>query len=121
MAGLDAGLLDRRIRIERDGKATHDGYQNVPGKPAVLAKAWAQYIPSPGRERYANAEIAATAPALFRIPWQRKLDPDAPGGLSVKDRVRFPARDDGALYEIVSVVEYGRRVGLDIAVVRKAK
>ena len=121
MVGLAAGELDRRIRIERDGPAGHDGFQNVPGKAAVLATTWAKYIPAPGRERYANAENAATAPALFRIRWKASLDPDAPGGLSVKDRIRFPNRDDGALYEIVSVVEYGRRVGLDIAVVRKAK
>jgi hypothetical protein len=120
MAGLDTGTLDRRIRIERDGPPVHNGVQTVPGLPVELATRWARFIPSPGRERYANAETAATAPALFRIRWDARLDPDAPGGLSVKDRIRFPINGD-AVYEIVSVVEFGRRDGIDIAVVKVAR
>lgn len=118
MPDLAAGELDRRIWIERDGAPSHNGVQTVPGKPAVLAKRWAKYIGSPGRERYASAETASTAPGLFRIRWDASLDPDAPAGLSVKDRIRHPAQADGQLYEIVSIQPYGRRVGIDIGVVR---
>lgn len=118
MVHLAAGELDRRIQIERDGRIVHNGTQNVPEAPAILATVWAKYIGSPGRERYANAEQAATAPGLFRVRWNSVLDPDKPTGLSVKDRVRHPAREDGQLYEIVSIQPYGRQVGIDIGVVR---
>lgn len=115
---IKAGELDRRIRIERDGPPMHDGTQNVPGPPITLATVWARYIGSPGRERYANAETAATAPGLFRVRWSGILDPDSDTGLSVKDRIRHPAKPDGTLYEIVSIQPYCRRVGIDIGVVR---
>jgi len=120
MAGLAAGSLDRRIRIERDGPTTHDGYQNAPGEPVVLATVWASARPGGGRERYANAENAATAPMVFTIRWTRALDPNAPEGISPADRVRYPATDAGRLYDIKSAVELGRRDGIVIAAVRKS-
>ena len=112
--------LDKRIRIERDGPPVHNGVQNVPGPPAVQWTRSAQFIGSSGRERYANAETAATMPAMFRLRWESKLDPDAPEGLSVKDRIRCPDRDDGQLWEIVSVLAVGRQDAIDIGVVRVA-
>ncbi len=116
---LDAGALNRRIRIERDGPSKHDGFQNVPGVAAVLATVWASHRPGGGRERLANAENAATAPAVFRIRWNKAFDPDASGGLSPDDRVRFPARDDGALYDIASVTEIGLREGIEIIATKR--
>ncbi|KQM37621.1 head-tail adaptor protein [Sphingomonas sp. Leaf10] len=110
--------LDKRIQIERPGPPVHNGTQNVPGPPIVVWKRSAQFIGSPGRERYSNAETAAAMPALFRIRWDSKIDPDAVGGLSVKDRLRCPARPDGQLWEIVSVVPVGRQDAIDIGVVR---
>ncbi len=110
--------LDKRIQIERDGSPVHNGVQNVPGPPSIIWKRAAQFVGSPGRERYANAETAAAMPALFRIRWESKIDPDAPEGLSVKDRLRCPDRPDGQLWQIVSVVVVGRQDMIDIGVVR---
>jgi head-tail adaptor len=114
---IDAGALDRRIRIERDGPSTHDGYQNVPGAPAPLATVSASVKPGGGRERYANAENAATAPMIFTIRWSRALDPTAPGGISPDDYIRYPASDAGQLYDIKSAVEMGLREGIVIAAI----
>ncbi|MGN5373279.1 phage head completion protein [Sphingomonas hankookensis] len=118
MIKLDARELDRLIHIERLGEAQHDGVQNVPGAYTFWRKRYAKYIGSPGGERYANAETAASAPGLFRVRWDVALDPETPTGISTKDRIRHPAKDDGTLYEIVSIQPYGRRVGIDIGVVR---
>lgn len=117
--GLDAGRLDRRIRIERDGLPVHDGLQNVAGAPSVFAERWASVRPGGGRERFASAENAATAPMVFWLRWDRTLDPSAPGGVGTADRIRYPARDDGQLYDIKSAVEIGRREGIEIAAVRR--
>lgn len=115
-----SNIMDRRIRIERDGAAMHDGFQNIPGTAVAIATVAASMRPGGGRERYASAENAATAPMIFTIRWTRVLDPHAPGGISPDDRVRFPATDAGQLFDIVSAVEWGRREGIVIAAVRRA-
>ncbi|WP_374295174.1 head-tail adaptor protein [Sphingomonas sp.] len=116
---MDARRLDRRIRIERDGPSKHDGFQNVPGSPAVLAEVWSSYRAGGGQERYANAENAATAPVVFRVRWRPDFDPDLHGGLTPNDRVRYPATDAGALYDIKAVTAIGRKKWIDIAAVRR--
>lgn len=73
MPGLDAGSLDRRIRIERDGPTTHDGLQNVLGAPFVLAEVWAQYKPARGQERFELATREAEIPVAFIIRWSRRV------------------------------------------------
>lgn len=118
--GLDGGSLDRRIRIERDGASIHDGFQNVPGAPIALATVWASAKPGGGRERYVSAENAASAPMVFMIRWTAALDPNAVGGITTDDRIRFPASDEGLLFDIKSAVEFGRREGIIIAGVRQA-
>lgn len=121
---LAAGKLDRQIRIERAAAPVHDGYQNVPGPLEVLARPFAQWLPGPGNERFSAAENAATVTGRFRIYWTSKLDPDridpdAPG-LNAKDFVRYPARPDGRLYEIVAAVTMGRRAAIEISVIARS-
>lgn len=110
MPGLDTGSLDRRIRIERDGKPSHDGLQNVPGKPFPLATVWAQYKPARGQERFDLATREAEIPVAFIIRWSRTVADVGPA-----DRVRYPAKDDGQLFEIIAAPrEIGRRDGLEL-------
>jgi SPP1 family predicted phage head-tail adaptor len=110
MAGLAAGSLDRRIRIERDGPATHNGLQNVPGAPSVLATVWAQYKPARGAERFELATREAEIPVAFVIRWSRTVADVGPA-----DRVRYPATDDGQLFDIIAAPrEIGRRDGLEL-------
>lgn len=107
---------DWRIRIERDGPSLHDGFQRVPGDIQILGTVWASYWPGGGKERTANAENAATAPAVFRIQYADLYADLGPG-----DRIRYPSRDDGALYDIKSCFELGRRDEIEIAAVRRAR
>lgn len=119
---IAAGELDKRIRIERDGKPVHDGYQNTPGEPYTLATVWARWRPAPGRERRAAAEDAATLPGTFRIRWTDQLDPDRGGevpGINPRDRIRYPATDDGRLYEITSAVAMGRCDAIDVMAIAR--
>ena len=122
MAGIDPGTLDKRIQIERDGPMVHNGLQNVPGPPTVLGgtKRWASMKPGGGRERYANEENAATAPVIWRLRWSAALDPDVAGGIGPGDRIRYPAKPEGALHDIKSAIVIGNRDGIEIATVRKA-
>lgn len=108
--GMAAGALDRRIRIERNAPAVHDGLQNVPGAPFVLAEVWAQYKPARGAERFELATREAEIPVSFIIRWSRRVADVGPS-----DRVRYPAREDGQLFDIIAAPrEIGRRDGLEI-------
>ncbi len=103
MAGIDAGKLDRRIRIEKSA-LVDDGYNEV-AQWAPFATVWAQYIPSAGKEAREQMGEAATLPATFVIRWSSKTAQIAPGAY----RVRFPNADDGQIYDIKSAAEVGRR------------
>jgi len=109
---MKAGRLDRRVRIERDGPPTHDGYQNVPGAPVTVATVAARYQPGAGSERFANSETAATAPAIFEIRWSERARDVSP-----LDRVEF----EGRTYEITRVEEVGRRMGIRIFATARAE
>ncbi len=120
---IRSGKLDRRIRIERDGAPVHDGYRQTPGAPVVLAARWAEYLPGSGSEPFEDAAKQAEVDAVFRIRWDAALDPNRTGeppGINPRDRVRFPATEDGHLYGIVRAVEIGRREGIEIAVSGRA-
>jgi SPP1 family predicted phage head-tail adaptor len=106
MPGIDEGALDRRIQIERDGPATHDGLQNVPGVPFVLATVWAQYKPARGVERFELATREAETPVAFIIRWSRTVADVGPA-----DRVRYREQ----LFDIIAAPrEIGRRDGLEL-------
>lgn len=113
---MKIGRLDRRIRIERDGPPTHDGYQNVPGQPFILAERWAHYQPGAGRERFSDVETAATAPAIFTIRWS-----DAVRDVGPLDRLLYPIADDGRWYDIQRAEEVGRRQFIRIFAVARAE
>jgi len=116
---LRSARLDRRIRIERDGPVAHNGYTEAPREPVVLAPRWAEVVPGAGSETIDGEQEQATAPTLFRIRWAAALDPNAPGGINPRDRVRYPAKDSGRLHDVVSAVEIGRREGIEITAVAR--
>lgn len=109
---MNAGELDRRIRIERDGSPSHDGYQNVPGQPVTVAAVAARHRPGVGIERFANSEVAAIAPIVFEIRWSRRV-----ADVSPVDRIEF----EGRMYDIQRVEQIGRRVGVRIFAVTRAE
>lgn len=107
---IDAGKLDRRIRIERAGMVD-DGYNEVRGW-STLAERWAQYIPSAGREARELLGQSATMPATFIVRFSPDLVPLLTD--TANYRVRFPAADDGEIYDIKSAVNPDRRVSIHI-------
>ncbi|TZG26503.1 phage head closure protein [Sphingomonas montanisoli] len=107
---MRAGALDRRIVIQRAALAPDAAGDPMPSW-ADLVTVWASARPAPGVERLQSAEIAATAPMVFRIRWSSAVSDVSPA-----DRIAYGGRD----WNIVSVVEIGRREGLEIAATARA-
>lgn len=106
---MRAGRFDRLVDLMRRGADIDDGLSMQPGVLAALMEnVPAEVKPAPGNEKYINAENAATAPTIFRVPWSPDYE-----DLNPKDVVRYGGRD----YNIVSVVEIGRREALEIAAI----
>lgn len=91
---MDAGKLDRRVTLQRQGAETDDGYQTVPGDWADLADVWAQFLPQTGAERAAAGEVAAYGKARYRFRRDSSW-----ADLNAKDRLI----DGSQTFEIVNV------------------
>lgn len=102
---MEAGKLDRRIRLERFTETGRDAY-NAPIQGWVtLATRSASYEPLSDGEKFSASETAASASARFRIRWSA-----ATASLNPKDRLVF----EGGVWEILRVKELGRREGQEI-------
>jgi len=111
---MRAGRLDRSIDILKSGRVRDTAGDWAEGYSLLHGGVPAAVSPAPGSERLSSAETAATAPTVFRIRWRPTL-----ADLNPKDRLRYPA-GTGRLFDIRSVVEIGRREGLEIAAVTGA-
>ncbi|MCZ4341519.1 head-tail adaptor protein [Sphingomonadaceae bacterium G21617-S1] len=106
MPELDAGSLDRRIRIERP--VVDDSFDSA-GEDAwpLVAIVWASVqdvLPSRG-ERLADGLVTATRPARVRIRYRSGITAD----------MRF-VMDDRVMQIISGPAELGRRQGLEFMV-----
>ena len=90
-------------RIDQQ-RPTDDGYQRLQDWQE-LATVWAQYLPGRGTERRDAAMTQARLPAIFRIRWSPRMATVVP-----RDRLIF----EGKAFMIESVVEIGRRQGIEI-------
>ncbi|MDO7841082.1 phage head closure protein [Sphingomonas immobilis] len=113
MISIDAGSLDRRVRLLRFGLAENEYGDETEGF-APLADVWGSVRPAPGAERLANAENAANAVTVVTVRWSTRV-----ADLNPKDRVEYPI-GSGRQFDIKSVTEKGRRVALEIAAVGRA-
>lgn len=102
---MDAGSLDRRVTLYTFGSVNNEYNDPVAGY-TELANVAASVRPGPGNERLASAENAANAPTVFRIRWSEVVR-----DVNAKDQVEY----QGRRFNILSVVEIGRREGLEIA------
>lgn len=107
---LRAGTLDRRITLMSAGIVRNEGGDDVDGF-VPLATVWASVRPAPGVERLASAQSAAEAPTVFRIRWSPAVADFSPSGV-----IEYPV-GSGRRFDVKSVVEIGRRDGLEIAAV----
>lgn len=60
-------------------------------------------------ERVAAQQVGSTVTSRFGIRWSERVDDITP-----KDRLRYPAGEDGREFDIKAVKEIGRREGLEI-------
>lgn len=98
---LAAGDLDRRIELQRRLAGT-DENREPSGPWSTYATVWASFKPATGREFIAARQADTALNATFQIRWRADV--------SNADRILF----GGAAYDIVSIGEIGRRVGLSI-------
>lgn len=104
---MRAGLLDRRITIEKS-LTQRDGYGQPIDGWAPMATVSAQAVPFRGQERFVSQEQQPIAEydIRFRIRYRSDVLVTPVETL----RVRF----EGRLFDVTSVQEVGRRVGLNI-------
>jgi len=96
---LRAGLLDRRIRLERRVEETDASGQSVP-RWLPLAEVWARVEPLGGRRQFGQEQWVATGDVRFTIRWRGDVNP--------LHRVVYGEQ----VFEVVSVAEEGRREAL---------
>ena len=105
---IRAGKLDWRVRIERAAVTTSDTGNDIETW-APLVTVWAQRLPQRAIEAWRAGGTAAELETAWRILWSSRV-----ADLTPRDRLRFPAADNGTVYEIAGVTEIGRREGLEI-------
>ncbi|WP_088346303.1 MULTISPECIES: phage head closure protein [Rhodomicrobium] len=105
-----AGSLDRRITILR-ATISSNGFNERVENWTPLATVWARRTEKAAGEAYRADEVAAERTTLFRIRWSTPLQ-----SVSARDRIAAEGRD----FNIVGVMETGRRRWLDIEAVARA-
>ncbi len=98
---LRAGDLDRRIDLRKQ-LAGADEHGQPNGQWMTMATVWASFKPATGREFVASRAAQAIVDGTFRIRWRDDV--------KATWRIVFDGRD----YDIQSLVEIGRREGLEI-------
>jgi head-tail adaptor len=100
---LAAGRLNRKVTIVRPSFTNNGHNEPVEGAP-TRTSTWCSMAPGPGTERFANAELAGSAPMRFVFRWRPDL---------VRENDRIEG-DDGRTYEILWWAEIGLREGLEV-------
>ncbi len=93
---LRAGLLDRRIRLERRVEETDASGQAVV-RWLPLAEVWARVEPLGGREGFGQQQWVASGEVRFTIRWRDDVTP--------LHRVVYAGRE----FDVASVAEDGSR------------
>jgi len=96
---LRAGLLARRVRLERRVEETDDSGQSRE-RWLPLAEVWARVEPLGGREGFGQQQWVATGDVRFTIRWRADVTP--------LHRVVY----DGQVFDVMTVAEEGRREAL---------
>jgi SPP1 family predicted phage head-tail adaptor len=103
---VNAGAMDRRIRIEQ-ATTSADGYGQPIETWSLLAEVWAEVAPLRGRELWAAQQVNAELTTRFRIRYRS----------DVTEKMRIIC--EGTEYDIESIAEIGRREGLEIMATAK--
>lgn len=117
---LRAGSLDRRIDIERATAAADALGQPIETWAKLASNLPAALTPVAGEERFAAEQFVASEQVEFRVRWSSSL-----ATLNPRDRVIYPpttsAPAAASIYDIMGVLEVGRREALRIMTARRAE
>jgi SPP1 family predicted phage head-tail adaptor len=107
---MNAGRLDRRVRIEYAPAATDTktGFNQPIKSFALLREVWGSKKDLSGDEAIRAQQLAAKVSTEFTIRYPGALEPLP----SPSDRMRLVC--EGVVYDITHVSEIGRREGLRI-------
>lgn len=92
-ATLEAGKLDRRITVQRQGEPYDDGYTTLPGELETYYECWADWQPIAGREIFENLGREAKSGGYLFIRDNAKAS-----GIRPTDEVLW----DGRVYGIAA-------------------
>lgn len=101
---MRAGLLDRRITIQRKSITQSDSGEEVVTW-ATVATVWVQKIENRGEERFAARQFVGHAIRTFRFRWSSVAKE-----VTTEHRIVF----DGRAFDITDVREVGRREGIEV-------
>lgn len=105
---MNAGKLDRRITIQRQGPPIDDGYTTKPGALANYATRWASWKAANGRETFENQGNEAKAAGSLWVRYDSETK-----GILPTDFVSF----DGRLWNILDVQHVERNKTIELIVV----
>ena len=94
---MRAGLLRKRVTIQRATEGAADDYNQTVLSWSTLATRWAGIKPMSGQERLESAQVGADVTHEVRLRW---LD-----GVTPKDRISY----DGRVFNIQSVINTAER------------
>jgi len=120
VATLRAGLLDRRIVLQRNVYTLSSSGDKIDSW-STLSTRWASLNPLSGDERNAAQQWIAKEQVKFTVRWSADIS-----DLSPLDRIIFPASDVSespiptrSTYDVMAVMEEGRQEGLIILAARQ--
>lgn len=121
--GVNSGTLDRRIDIERKTVSSAPSGQDIETWEKLVSARPAAMYPIRGDERFTAAQFIANQQVDFRIRWS-----PAVADVNPLDRVIYPTREVSSpdmfgtdVYDIMEVIEEGRRQYLKIRTSRRAE
>lgn len=118
---MQGGRLDRRIDIERKSVTQAPSGQPIETWSKIATRWAASVAPVSGDERFTSAQYVASEQVEFRIRYSSSV-----ADVNPLDRILYPAESDSppgeeTIFNIISVIELGRREGLKIIAARRAE
>jgi SPP1 family predicted phage head-tail adaptor len=119
---MQAGKLDRKISIQRRTDTRDAHGQPIPDWSQIGLSRWARKMPVEGSERFIADQFISREQVTWEVRWSTDL-----ADLNPKDRIVYPITApsgtplDSEIYEIMAVIEVGRRVGLRIMTARRSE
>ena len=113
---MEPGRLSKRITLLRVAEKTaSSGAGTAIQGLTPIADVWAEVTPISGRESFASNQRFAEVDVRFRIRWRKLVSPIA--------AIRYDSGDGAGArdFDVVEVIEIGRREGFDVLATARAE